>query len=373
MNGSQPTAPPHLEGMVPAGPALAQKKRTCGSSANTCGANLTSQSSAAQLGLTCLAVVLALSGCSSMQVRMGAKVELDKTPVASIQASLPNGPAIAPGQKSPLVVTMTQPDGKALRTEGKGGGKVMWKDLQVTSTVVEVDKKGEVSVGRDPRISDGKVGHITVTVPSHADLRADLDVPFRYNVIFVSNFSGRPGLSGFNGTDGISGVNGSMGSIDPNNPSPGGDGTNGSDGSNGQDGGPGGDAPPVQVFVTLGSWSSMHPLLEVSVSAPGEERLYLVDPQGGSLSVRADGGPGGSGGRGGRGGKGGMGGTGTPNGRNGNDGQDGRNGWDGSQGRGGSITVTYDPQAEPYIGVIHLSSRNGPPPVFDEEPVDPLW
>ena len=55
------------------------------------------------------------------------------------------------------------------------------------------------------------------------------------------------------------------------------------------------------------------------------------------------------------------------------DGMDGRNGWDGSSGSGGSITVTYDPAVAPYLGVIHLSNRGGPAPVFNEEPVAPLW
>jgi hypothetical protein len=306
-----------------------------------------------------------------VKVRLGWKVYLDKTPIASMAASLPGGPGLAPGEKSPLVVVVTEPDGKVLQSEGKGGGKVMWKDLKITATVVVANQKGIVSLPRDPRLSDGKVGHVTITVPSHPDIRAELNIPVRYNYAFTSNFSGSSGYSGMNGSDGLNGIDGSPGSIDPNNPSPGGDGTNGTDGSNGQDGGPGGDAPSVQVRVTLRPGN--RPLLQVGVSAAGHEKLYLVDPQGGSLTVKADGGPGGSGGKGGRGGRGGSGGIGTPNGSNGRDGLDGRNGWDGSQGRGGSITVTYDPQAKPFLGIIHLSNRNGPSPVFKEEPVAPLW
>jgi hypothetical protein len=315
--------------------------------------------------------LVALSGCAPIQVRLGWKVYLNKTPIASIAASLPKGPGIAPGEKSPLVVAVTEPDGKVLQTEGKGGGKVLWKDLKLTASVVAVGQKGIVSLPRDPRISDGKVGHVTITVPSHPDLRAEFDIPVRYNYKFTSSFSGTNGPSGMNGSDGLDGTSGSMGSIDPNNPSPGGDGSNGTNGSDGQDGGPGGDAPPVQIRVALRSGSD--PLLQVGVSAPGREKLYLVDPQGGSLTVAADGGSGGSGGKGGRGGRGGQGGIGIPNGSNGRDGSDGRNGWDGDQGKGGSITVTYDPQAKPFLGIIHLSSKNGPPPVFREEPVGPLW
>jgi len=101
--------------------------------------------------------------------------------------------------------------------------------------------------------------------------------------------------------------------------------------------------------------------------------FYLVDPQGGTLTVHADGGPGGSGGRGGRGGRGGTGGTGNPSGQNGSDGASGRNGFDGPPGRGGKITVTYDPQAKPYLEALHLSNREGPASEYREEPVAPLW
>ena len=301
---------------------------------------------------------------------MGMKVYLDRTPVASMKA-LAKGAGIGPGEKVALVALFTQPDGKVLQTEGAGQGKVMWKDLKVTATVAVVNQKGIVSLPKDPRISDGKVPHITITVPSHPDLRADLDIPVRYDEKYTANFSGSTGSSGMNGMDGTDGTPGSMGSMDPNSPSAGGDGGNGSDGSNGQDGGNGGDAPPVQLRVAFRAVN--HLLLQVGVSAAGHEKFYLVDPQGGSLTVRADGGAGGSGGRGGRGGRGGSGGIGTPNGNSGRDGSDGRSGSDGSPGSGSSITITYDPQAQPYLAAIHLSNSNGPKPVFMKEPVAPLW
>jgi hypothetical protein len=316
-------------------------------------------------------VLLALSGCASLQVHLGMKVYLNKTPIASMKASVAKGPGIGPGEKLGLVALFIQPDGKVLQTEGAGQGKVMWKDLKVTATVAVVNQKGIVSLPKDPRISDGKVPHVSITVPSHPDLNADLDIPVRYDEKYTANFSGSPGPSGMNGMDGTDGTPGSMGSMDPNNPSAGGDGGNGSDGSNGQDGSNGGAAPPVQVRVAFRAGS--HPLLQVGVSAAGREKFYLVDPQGGSLTVRADGGSGGSGGRGGRGGRGGSGGTGTPNGNNGRDGSDGHSGSDGSPGRGGSITVTYDPQAQPYLAAIHLFNSNGPKPVFMEDQVAPLW
>jgi hypothetical protein len=316
-------------------------------------------------------IAIILTGCASMQVHLGMKVYLEKTPLQSMKVSLAKDSAIGPGQKLPLVVTFIQPDGKTLLTEGAGHGKAMWKDLQIAASVVTANPKGIISLPRDPRISDGKVPHVTVTVPSHPGLQADLDIPITYDEKYVANFSGALGMSGMNGMDGTDGISGSMGSTDPNNPSPGGNGTNGSDGSNGGDGEPGGDAPPVQVRISFRSGT--HPLLQIGVSAKGQRKFYLVDPQGGSLTVKADGGPGGSGGRGGRGGRGGSGGTGTPNGQDGTSGSDGRSGSDGPQGRGGKITVTYDPQAKPYLASIHLSAGNGPAPAFEEAAVGPLW
>jgi hypothetical protein len=327
-----------------------------------------------RMGLTaCVAIasLLALNGCAAVQVKMRMKVYLDRTPVASMQARLPKGPGIGPGEKSSLVVVFTGPDGRVLMTEGQGQGKVMWKDLNVTASVATVNQKGVVFLPRDPRISDGKVPHITITVPSHPDLRAELDIPLRYDENYVSNFSGGNGSAGMNGLDGTDGASGSMGSMDPNNPSPGGNGSDGTDGSNGQDGGTGADAPPVQIRVAFRAGS--HPLLQVGVSAAGHQKLYLLDPQGGSLTVRADGGSGGSGGRAGRGGRGGSGGMGSPSGNSGRDGSDGRSGSDGPSGSGGRITVTYDPQTKPFLPAIHLSNRGGPKPVFKEEPVSPLW
>jgi uncharacterized membrane protein YgcG len=299
------------------------------------------------------------------------KIYLDKVSVTSMKASLPGGPAIGPGQKLPLVVTFAEADGKILTTEGTGQGKVMWKELKIASTIVTADQKGVITLPRDPRLSDGKVPHVTITAPSHPDLRADLDIPIRYDEKYTANFSGNSGTSGMSGLDGQDGSSGSGGSMDPNNPSPGGNGGNGTSGSNGGDGSPGGDAPPVQVCVAFRMGD--HPLLQVEVAAAARQKFYLVDPKGGSLTVSADSGQGGSGGRGGRGGRGGAGGMGSPNGSSGTDGSDGRSGSGGPPGRGGLITVTYDPQTQPFLSVIHLSSRNGPKPVFKEEAVAPLW
>jgi len=52
---------------------------------------------AACLGMVSL---LVLGGCTRLQVKLGWKMHLDKVPITSMQASLPKGPGIAPGQRS---------------------------------------------------------------------------------------------------------------------------------------------------------------------------------------------------------------------------------------------------------------------------------
>src|SRR5262249_23566206 len=113
---------------------------------------------------------------------------------------------------------------------------------------------------------------------------------------------------------------------------------------------------------------------EVGVTARGQaQKLYLVDAQGGSLFVSADGGEGGAGGKGGRGGRGGSGGIGSPSGSNGSDGLNGTDGFKGISGWGGQITVTYDPKVQPYLSVFHLRSLYGPQPKYRAVPVAALW
>lgn len=317
-------------------------------------------------------LALALSGCGAIETTLGTRVNLAKIPVVSMQVTQDKKPGITPGGKTSLIATLTQPDGKTLTTEGAGHGKVMWKDLKVTPTIVKTNNKGSISLSKDPRVSDGKVPHVTVTVPSHPDVHAaDLDIPVRYDGAFTAHFSGASGSDGLSGSNGIDGSSGMPGSTDPDNPSPGGNGSDGTDGTDGRDGGDGSDGPPVQIMANLKPGN--HPLLQVVVTVQNKQKFFMVDPQGGSLIVSTEGGSGGSGGKGGRGGRGGSGGIGSPSGSSGRDGSNGRDGSSGSSGRGGSIQVTYDPTASPYLSTIHLSNDGGPRPVFVQQTLPPLW
>jgi hypothetical protein len=310
---------------------------------------------------TGLASLLVLTGCST--------VNLKKVVITSMTASLPKGPGIAPGEKSSLVVSMTKANGKVVATSGSKEGKVSWNDLRVTATVVAAGNKGKVSLPADPRVSEGQLPHVTVTVPSHPDLRADLDIPLHYDRKFSANFQGSDGNNGNDGASGMDGMDGASGSLDPDHPGAGGDGGAGSNGSNGSDGGGGGDGPPVTVRVALSPGART--LLQVVVSAKGRDRLFLVDPNGGSLTVTSSGGAGGSGGSGGSGGRGGSGGLGSPSGMRGRDGQSGRAGSNGVSGNPGSIAVIYDPQVRPLLKAIDVAanSRN----TFKEQQVGALW
>lgn len=318
-----------------------------------------------------LASLVLLSGCSNIQVKLGMRVQLAKLPVTTMVATQYKNPGVGPGERKSLIVTFTQPGGKVLVTAGKGKGKVLWRDLVVSPSVVSVNKSGVLTLPSDPRVSDGKTGLVVITVPSHPGLSAVLAIPLRYNYPFAARYSGFSGSDGTSGTDGLDGSSGSMGSMDPDHPSAGGDGGNGTSGSSGGNGSNGGDGPDVQVRVTLRAGA--HPLLQAGVTTGGPEQYFLVDPQGGSLTVTSTGGSGGKGGRGGRGGRGGSGGMGMPSGNSGSSGSDGSNGSDGSDGRGGSITVTYDPAVQPYLATIRTSNQGGSKPVFHQAPVAALW
>ena len=307
-----------------------------------------------------------LLGCATVEVWFGARIRLDRTPMVAMVAELGGGPGIGPGQTLPLLAQFTGPDGTIYLTEGEGQGKVMWRDLKLDPSVVSVDAKGRVSLPADPRLSDGRTGHVALSVPSQPGLKVDLDIPIRYDLAFAKGYAGRKGADGGDGFAGQDGSTGSSGSIDPASPSPGASGGDGTGGSNGGDGGPGGDGPAVTVRVALRS--GIRPLLMVRCEGDGQTDRFLVDPAGGSLAVRSQGGPGGRGGRGGAGGRGGSGGSGSPSGNSGSDGSRGWDGTDGRPGRDGPVTVVYDAAAKPFLGAIRAAGA-----VFREEPVEPVW
>jgi hypothetical protein len=327
------------------------------------------------IGLVIL-VVVALGGCGSIEVALGLRMRLDKVPVTALSASLSPGPGLSPGKSGRLVITATTSDGKQFVTVGPGHGKVLFDSFTFDASVASVNKKGKVSLPADPRLSESVVPHIRIVAIGHPDAVADLDIPVRYDVAFAAHFSGSAGSSGFDGLNGLDGSAGSDGSIDLNNPSAGGNGTDGSNGGDGGDGGPGQAGENVHVWVTVKPGD--HALLQARASSNKHEQLFLVDPNGGTLAVDANGGPGGAGGSGGRGGRGGSGGSGSPAGFSGHDGRNGFDGHAGAGGAAGTIVVSVDPAAQPFLDRLHLSNKSGsggagPAPEILVEPVPPLW
>jgi len=235
-------------------------------------------------------VLLVLTGC--------VQVELYKLPVTSVKAMQPEGPGIAPGASSPIAVVATTKDGKEYVTKGRGMNGVPWSDYSIEANVVKLDGKGNVTLPSDPRESQGRLPHLRITGVGHPDIHADLDIPVRYDWNFQADFSGQDGFRGSDGRDGLSGSDGSSGSTDLEHPSSGGNGSDGGDGSNGDDGGTGGHGSDVHIWVALKNDGT--PLLQVKVAGAGREQLFLVNPQGGSLLVKSNGGDGGPGGHGGR-------------------------------------------------------------------------
>jgi hypothetical protein len=330
--------------------------------------------------LLAVGTLASLVSCSSIQVALGLKMRLDKVPVTAVNAWLVPASGVAPGASAKLVIAATSSDGRQFVTEGAGHGKVLFDSYTISSSLAAVDEDGVVTIPADPRITDGHTPHIHIVPKAHSDVSADLDVSLRYDVAYKADFSGRAGSSGSDGLSGMDGLSGSNGSTDPNNSSPGGNGGNGSDGGNGGDGSPGGPGEAVHVWLTMAPrhQPGAAPLLQARVASASHERLYLIDPAGGTLAVSANGGPGGSGGRGGRGGMGGAGGSGWPPGSSGLSGLAGRDGSNGSPGAAGTILVSVDPQADSYLDRLRLSNtdgagRQGPARVIRVEPVPALW
>lgn len=335
--------------------------------------NITSVNRQARLFVIAL---LALSGCTSVQVALHLKTRLDKLPVTALAASLSPPSGLAPGRSAWLVVVATTGDGQQLTTEGAGHGKVTFDSFTFDADIARISKNGVVSLPPDPRVSEGKTPHLRITAIGHPDVIADLDIPVRYDVDLETDFSGAAGRNGMDGSNGSDGMSGSDGSYDPNNPSAGGNGSNGGNGGDGDNGGDGQAGRALQVWITPNSDS--HPLLQVRVASEEREQLFLIDPNGGSLTVKTNGGVGGRGGSGGQGGRGGSGGIGSPGGQSGFDGTSGSDGFRGREGAAGTIVAFVDPRAQGFLDRFYFfnksgSGRAGPPPQILIQPVAPLW
>ena len=314
----------------------------------------------------------------SLTATLHVTVNLATIPLAGIQVAMPDAPALLPGQALPLVITATPLSGPLLLTAGRGGGPVAWSNYLLTPSLVTVDGSGIVSLPADPRASDGLAPQLLASVVGQPAFTGSLAIPIRYDGAFLADASGAQGPAGSDGSPGMPGLSGGAGSCDPDSSSAGGDGSDGSGGGPGSDGGAGLPGSAIQAWVTLHPGAAT--LLEVRVTFNNQSTYFLIDPKGGSLRLTCDGGAGGSGGAGGQGGAGGSGGFGCPNGSDGMSGSNGPSGSDGPGGNGGTITVTVDPSAQPYLGALQFSNQGGagggvagPAAVIQVAAVAPLW
>lgn len=143
------------------------------------------------------------------------------------------------------------------------------------------------------KILDHQVG-LTFYAEQNPELTGRYKMLLDYRHKYGLSFYGTDGSGGFSGMSGTSGSAGQCGSC----------------GGDGQDGEPGYDGPNIGVWTDTYFDSTLScNLLYVFIQNMdnGEEKKFLVNPDGGSLAVFSKGGDGGDGGSGGRGGDGGKG------------------------------------------------------------------
>ena len=291
-----------------------------------------------------------LSGCAplaSLGGLVGVKSSLKAKNVTDLSVEIDGDFTICPGGGAPIVITATVDDREELATRATGGD-VGWRNYEI-EVVGGVFREASVFVHPDPRITWGEPAIIRVTPVHHPELATEFEVPVSYGCHYVANFSGSSGQSGQPGTSGASGAYGKSESSSGSYAAPGQDGGDGGHGSHGGDGQSGQDGDDVEVLVdrTTHPRTGAHLVRVLTRSLTTDHvELFVIDPEGGSLTVASRGGNGGSGGTGGFGGSGGTGGTGAPagNGGNGGDGGDGGDGADG--GDGGRVEVLIHPSAK---------------------------
>ena len=292
----------------------------------------------------------------------GCAVNLKDKPVRSLKAALhqTSKPELCPGQAWPVVVTAELAGGEQLVTEGAGGGKVSWDSFKIeTVKGGHLAEKGVFVLAKDPRETYGSPAMLRLSPLGSPAAAADLSIAARYDCDYSEDLRGAAGSGGRSGRSGEAGPDGRSG--DKAQPS-GGNGRSGTAGGNGSNGDHGAPGPDVEVTVALFP-NAERPLLKVRVNAMGHKpRIHLVDPAGGGLTLKANGGDGGAGGAGGAGGRGGNGGAAAKggvagSGGDGSDGGDGGNG--GNGGRGGRFVVIASPEVRPYLHALKLENAGG--------------
>jgi hypothetical protein len=273
---------------------------------------------------------------------------LDDVPVVDVSLRLAEGTGVCPGARPELILSVVTADAKRLVTRGAGGGNLDFGAFRFESTLGSV-QDGRLLVPADPREIQVSTLTVRATPLGHPRRATTLDVPIHYACRFVAEFSARDGDSGIDGTAGQGGSNAAHGAC----------------GQDGQDGARGADARPLEVQVrAVQRPGTAHPLAELSVRRDNDERVYVVDPEGGWITIRAEGGAGGKGGSGGVGGYGGAASTCEkhchPHPQRGGDGGPGGDGGAGGDGgKGGAIRVIATRETEPLLAAVAFANAGG--------------
>jgi hypothetical protein len=297
----------------------------------------------------------------------GKESSLQDKKVSSIKMVAEDNPTLAPGASFKIGITATLDDGSTMMTQGLSEGKVKWGNYIVNITGGTF-YDGSVRIGDDPRkIKDYKV-IVTAKLFSDSSKIETLEFILNFKANYTADFSGQSGQDAPWGSKGQTGATGSSDSKGN-----GGNGQKGQTGENGRKGGNGMNGEAVDVYVSAFTDANGKIMLKVYAKSrnSSKEGFYIVNPDGGSITIYARGGRGGQGGHGGDGGGGGYGGNGHSRngdsgdtfygtGGTGGDGGDGGNGGDGGDGgNGGSITIFVDPSANAYVSVIKFDTSGG--------------
>ena len=253
---------------------------------------------------------------------------------------------LSPGGQLRIGVVATNKRGKVKRTRGYADGKQKWSNYAVTVYGGRMVGEGLVLIESDPAQIQGHQVQIHVQSRKDPKLLSHISLPLTYQAAQAADFSGEQG----------SDTKSRGGRVVPLRIF----GSGVASGKEGYAGEPGQHADSIHVYVKAEEDSLLaFPVLKVEVRSSEGDRVerYLINPDGGSLLILADGGIGGTGGEGGPGTDGR---DGIEKNRDGSDGTDGGHGGDGGRGGdGGHITFHIDPTAEALMTAIDYSNQGG--------------